>query len=179
MLEHGGLYINHSFLPEDKFEKLDKNFFQFDFEATYQPSGIDYGNRLQAYPCYDTGPLQDIYCELHELLGNSICNVVGRNLTDFQANLRYVSSKEIQKSKQNQHYGISHADAYEYAGIIYFEQTTTGGTAFFRTPLDIYPDMEVGAIPNRVVMYRGDITHAPAHDFSYDYRRCVVFFFNL
>lgn len=178
MIDHGGIYIDHSFLDQNTFINLDEKFYTYNFEATYQPSGIDYGNRLQAYPTYETDFLSTIDKDLDTLIKTKVESIVGFQAHNWHASLRYIVSDEIKQSKQYARYGMKHADATNYAGVLYFEQAVDGGTAFFRTPLDIVPDMEIGALPNRCIIYRGDINHAPAHDFTYDKRKCLIFFFN-
>jgi len=179
MITHGGFYIDHEFLPETQYKILNENFYNYKFEDTYQPSGIDYGNRMQAYPVYDTDDLCNIDPNLDLLIKNTVQSLMGIEIDSWQANLRYIVSEEILNSKQNNRYGIKHTDRTQYAGVMYFEQTTTGGTAFFRTPLDNEPDIEIGSNENRCIIFNGQMFHAPSHDFSYDRRKSLVFFFNI
>lgn len=179
MIEQGGVYIHNSFLLPEDFMKLDDKFLDYEFEASYQPHGAFYGNRLQAYPVYESELLKDIDPELNEKVKDKLEETLGHEVIDFHASLRYVEIDEVKRSVQNEKYGIKHVDPKMCAGIIYFEQAVDGGTAIFRNHFDKKPDLEVAAYPNRCMIYNGQMVHAPCNDFTYDRRKILVFFFNL
>ena len=54
--------------------------------------------------------------------------------------------------------------------------SVTGGTAFFNAQSDKFPDIEIGAVPNRLVLYDNKRFHAPSHDYTYDVRKIICFF---
>jgi hypothetical protein len=179
MLEQGGVYIHNSFLLPEDFTKLDNSFMDYEFEASYQPHGEYYGNRLQAYPVYESELLQDIDPDLNQKVKDKLEETLGHEVIDFHASLRYVDLDEVARSAQNEKYAIKHVDPKMCAGIVYFEQAVDGGTAIFRNPYDKKPDLEVAAYPNRCMIYNGQMFHAPCNDFTYDRRKILVFFFNL
>lgn len=179
-LNQGGIYINHSFLSQEDFNYIDFKFMNYDFDKSYQPSGIIYGNRFQAYPTYESDLLEVIDPKFNQLFLEQIQTLFpDKTIIDWQASLRYTSSDEVLMSKQNTRYGISHIDNMEYAGVLYLDQTSTGGTAFFRTAQDKIPDIEVGSLPNRCIVYNGNMIHAPSNDFTFDIRRILIFFFDI
>jgi len=102
---------------------------------------------------------------------------------DFRVETTYrkVYSEELLKSKCNTRYGFIHTDGGMYgnclyAGVIYMDFSNTGGTAFFNAPSDKFPDIEIGAVPNRLILYDNKRFHAPSHDFTYEVRKNICFF---
>lgn len=179
-LDRGGIYIDHSFLNQKDFDYIDSKFMEYNFDESHQPSGITYGNRLQAYPTYESDLLEVIDPEFNQLFLDKIQTLFpDKTIIDWQASLRYTKSDEVLRSKQNTRYGISHIDDMEYAGVLYLDQTSTGGTAFFRTAQDKIPDIEIGSLPNRCIVYNGGMIHAPSNDFTFDIRRILIFFFDI
>jgi len=179
MLEQGGMYIHNCFLIPEDFLTLQEKFMEYEFEADYQPHSEYYGNRLQAYPVYETDELEKIDNDLYNKLKDRIKEIVGDEITEFSARLRYVDMNEIKESMQNQKYGIRHTDGKHCAGVLYFEQALDGGTAIYRNQFDQKPDTEVAAYPNRAVIYNGQQWHAPCNDFTYEKRKIICFFFNV
>lgn len=179
MLEQHGIYISNQFLDPGDFMDLADSFDNYKFEASYQPGGEFYGNRLQAYPVYESDHLSEINEDLNTKIKKRIEDILGHEIIDFYASLRYVLMDEVKRSAQSEKYAIKHVDPRHCAGVLYFEQAVDGGTAFFRTIHDKKPDSEVGAYPNRCVLYNGQSIHAPCNDFTYDKRKILVFFFNL
>lgn len=178
MIKEGGVYINHSFLPSDVFESLQEKVETYEYDAIYQPYGVYYGNRLQAFPCYETKHIHEFDKETSTMLEQHVQNVIGQPLINFHAFARYSITEEVLKSKKNTRYHHPHVDNTDAAGVLYFDQTSTGGTAFFRTQWENEPDMEVGAVPNRMVCYSGRMLHSPSNDFSFDKRTTISFFFD-
>ena len=179
MLEQHGIYIHNSFLVPEDFMDINDSFDNYNFEASYQPSGEFYGNRLQAYPVYESDLLADINPELNSKIKARIEETLDHEIEEFYASLRYVINEEVKQSAQNDKYAIKHVDPRHCAGVLYFDQAVDGGTAFFRTIHDKKPETEIGAYPNRCIIYNGQSIHAPCNDFTYDKRRILVFFFNI
>jgi hypothetical protein len=179
MLEQHGYYLSNSFLDQNEFLDLSDSFDEYTFEPSYQPSGEFYGNRLQAYPVYESDHLSEIDPKLNSKIQSRVEEILGGPIEGFYASLRYINMNEIKRSAQNNKYGIKHVDPRHCAGVLYFDQAIDGGTAFFRNIHDIKPDAEVAAYPNRCIIYNGQTIHAPCNDFTYDKRRILVFFFNI
>lgn len=179
MIKEGGIYINHRFLPNDFFADLKEKVDEYEYDALYQPYGVYYGNRLQAFPCYETKHIHEFDKETSTMLEQSVQNIIGQPLINFHAIARYSLTEEVLKSKKNTRYHPPHTDATDCAGVIYFDQTSTGGTAFYRTQFESQPDIEVGACPNRMICYSGQMLHSPSNDFTFDKRTTIAFFFDL
>lgn len=177
-IENGGVYVDHCFLEPKEFENINEKFYDYEFDAIYQPYGIYYGNRLQAYPVYETKHAHTFDENLDKLIYKKIESIVGKPLQNWHMLLRYTVTEEVLKSKKNTKYHPPHRDHTGVAGMLYFDQTSTGGTAFYRTQYDTVPDIEIGACPNRMVMYSGQMLHSPVNDFTFDKRKTLSFFFD-
>ena len=86
--------------------------------------------------------------------------------------------EEVKRSKVNTVYGTIHKDSTELAAVLYFEQTTSGGTVFFENGIDKYPDISVGAYPNRLILYNAQRWHTAAADFTFKERHVLLIFFD-
>lgn len=171
---NGSIYLKPNFLSEVLYKGSINLLNNLEYEATYQPSEVYYGNRFQAYPCYQTtiGEETNVYKKhLQEILKvNFELTVIARK----------VLSEELRQSKVNDRYGLIHSDPNaDIAGILYFDQTVSGGTAFFEHEWDKEPDIVVGAYPNRLLMYNAKRPHAPCQDFTFEERKILAFFIKL
>ena len=88
---------------------------------------------------------------------------------------------ELQQSPQSfDKYGFVHKDCPDgepaLAGMMYFDQSFDGGTAFFANQMDKIPDIYISAYPNRLVLYHGNRFHAPAIDYTFKERLTLTFF---
>jgi len=173
-INFGGIRVCNQFLDNKSFDWLDKKVKKLKYIETYQPKGHYYGNRYQAYPCYENS--NDL--EISSLMRANITSLFGRQLKDFNLITRKTKSDELQKSKVNTPFGLIHSDDCDYASILYFDQTVSGGTCFFEYQLDKYPDITVGAYPNRFIAYSGRRPHAPAYDYTFKERYIVATFWN-
>tara|TARA_Y100000004_G_scaffold180910_1_gene226040 strand:+ start:194 stop:751 length:558 start_codon:yes stop_codon:yes gene_type:complete len=172
----GGIYIKENFFTKEQFDKIKNDFDSKEFYSHHQPEKYECGNRFQAYPCYQSDDTNDI----SYIIGNHFKTSFD---TDFRVETTYrkIYSEELLKSKCNTRYGFIHKDGglYEtciYAGVIYMDFSVTGGTAFFNAQSDKFPDIEIGAVPNRLVLYDNKRFHAPSHDYTYDVRKIICFF---
>ena len=88
-------------------------------------------------------------------------------------------TEELLKSKTNTPYGIIHQDSDEnqFAAVMPFYQSNSGGTAFFEYVFDKYPDIQIGAYPNRLIIYGAKRHHAACNDFSFKETYKLNFFF--
>ena len=175
-INKGTIAIQEEFLPN--FKILAEKIHNFKYKPAYQPSGFPYGNRYQAYPCFDSDKLENIDKKENKIILNTFNDTIGKPINNFFCRARYIVSKELANSKVNTLFGIIHTDETEYAAVIYFDQTVSGGTAFFRNPMDKYPDIQIGAVPNRATIYKRR-WHAPCHDFTFDKRYIIACFFNV
>jgi len=180
-LTNGGIYKNDKFLTDKEFKDLQDSFKNLNFKATYQPEEYFYGNRFEAFPCWETEYFSKLpkHKKTYETFRKKVQSLFKRKLSHFDIKIRYILTDEVSRSAQNHKYGITHTDDSGYAGVFYFTQSINGGTAFFRNQFDKYPDVEIGASPNRAIIYQSNYAHAPCTDFNVKDRYALAIFFNL
>lgn len=178
----GGISIHPNFFGEDQFDRIKAELnspHYLTYKTHYQPDTY-YGNRLQAYPCYES-----YYGKENEYCINKLEDILKVKIIDFNSVARRTILDEIKQSKQNfGKYGFTHRDVDfkdldrpMMAGMMYFDQSFEGGTAFFENHWDKVPDIYVSAYPNRLVLYHGGRWHAPALDYTFKERVTLSFFF--
>jgi hypothetical protein len=179
IINNGLIYIDDNFLPKDIFDdlflKIKNN--ELYFEPTFQPKGYEYGNRFQAFPCYESYYLQIIDEKINNFIKTKIENLLNVETYDFRCAFRKVIIDELKKSKIDTKYGLIHKDDGDnIAGIISFNQTVDGGTAFFNYMWDKKPDITIGSKPNRFILYNAQRPHSTSTDFTYDERINLTIF---
>lgn len=175
----GGISIHPGFFPEEKFYTIRADLDNLKYNKQHQPAGAYYGNRMQAFPCYENQ-----YTKENDYIINNIEGILQTGITDFKTVARKTIMSEVGMSKQNfGKYGFIHRD-YPIgdkepiiAGMMYFDQSYDGGTAFFNSQMEKVPDIYVSAVPNRLVLYHGGRYHAPALDYTFQERLTLSFFF--
>ena len=177
-LTNGGIYINNNFLSEDEFNKVVEEVKNMELHPTYQPENTLFGSRFEAFPCYETDYFSRIKSNILITFKLQIEELFGEPFHKFDMKLRKTLTEEVRRSAQNHKYGITHVDQSGYAGVFYFSQSINGGTAFFRNTFDRYPDIEIGALPNRLVVYPASYPHAPCTDFNTEDRYSLAMFFD-
>jgi len=170
----GGIFIQPNFLLENEFVDLFEKVKKLDYKETYQPNDVYFGNRFQAYPCYEKND-----DDITKFLYSKIQPLFKRELKNFQCKIRKTLTDELKSSKVNTDMGIIHIDEdNDFASVLQFEQTVNGGTAFFENKWDKYPDITVGSYPNRIIIYKGKRNHAPMFDYTYKERYIIASFWN-
>ena len=180
LIKYGSIISIPHFL--NNYEELDSKKEQYEYEAVYQPVGRKYGNRFQAHPCYETPFFENCDKSMNNSIKEQIETLVGKKIIDFNSRLRLSISSELKKSNafvNNPPYGFVHQDDIQFAGVLLFDQSFTGGTSFFEYSNDKIPDITYGAWPNRLVLYNGFRSHAACHDFTYERRYALLLFFNV
>ena len=178
----GGVTQHADFFSPEKFESIKEDIKTFKWEATHQPLKMKYGNRFQGMPCY-----QYEYTKENDYIINRIQNILQYNITDFNVIARKILISEIKASTQDfSKYGFVHRDYPAdtpqeplIAGMMYFDQSYDGGTAFFHNQMEKAPDSYVSAFPNRLVLYHGGRYHANCFDYTMEERITFSFFFKL
>ena len=143
---------------------------------------MKYGNIFQGMCCY-----QSVYNKENDYIINKIENIIDNPITDFNMIARKILISEIKASTQDfSKYGFVHRDYAAdqpqeplIAGMMYFEQSYDGGTAFFHNQMEKAPDSYVSAFPNRLVLYHGGRYHANCFDYTMEERFTFSFFFKL
>ena len=193
-----GISQHWNFLPPEKFDSIKKDVESLDFKASYQPYTNTYGNRFQAFPCYES-----YYFKENPYMKSRLEDMLQTKITEFKALARKIVLDEIRVSPQNfGKYGLVHKDTtYKtsipnagqtgqpqgqnlvdrpmIAGMMYFDQAYNGGTAFFFNQMERVPDIYVSAVPNRLVLYSGGIYHAPCFDYTFKERLTLSIFFKV
>ena len=191
-----GISQHWNFFPQEKYQKIEKDLKELDYKATYQPSTNTYGNRLQAFPCYE-----NYYYDENAYMKSRLEDLLKTKITEFKSLARKTVLDEIRVSPQNfGKYGLIHKDTtYKtsipnagqtggpkgqqltdrpmIAGMMYFDQAYNGGTAFFFNQMEKVPDIYISAVPNRLVLYSGGIYHAPCFDYTFRERLTLSLFF--
>ena len=193
-----GVSQHWNFFPREKYQKIERDVKNLDYKASFQPSTNTYGNRLQAFPCYES-----YYFDENPYMKSRLEDLLKTKITEFKALARKIVLDEIRVSPQNfGKYGLIHrdttyqtsipnagkagdvrgqniADRPMIAGMMYFDQAYNGGTAFFFNQMERVPDIYVSAVPNRLVLYSGGIYHAPCFDYTFKERLTLSIFFKV
>ena len=178
----GGISIHPMFFSKEKFYSIKSDLDRLKWHKVHQPSGDYYGNRMQAFPCYENQ-----YDKENDYIKTNIEGILQTKITDFKTIARRVILSEVKESTQNfGKYGFIHRDYPPeaeseplIAGMMYFDQAYDGGTAFFNSQMEKVPDIYISAYPNRLVLYHGGRFHAPAVDYTFKERLTLSFFFKL
>ena len=176
-IKKGDIHIHPNFFDDNLFDSIKSDMRNLNYVSTYQPDTY-YGNRLQAYPCYEAE-----YNKYNSYITNKLSNILRRDVLDFKVIARKTLLSELKQSTSFGRFGFTHKDINSndksiMAGMMYFEQSYGGGTAFFENYWDKEADIYVSAYPNRLVLYDGNRWHAPAIDKTFEERTTLSFFFN-
>ena len=193
-----GISQHWNFFTPEKYQKVAKDIKSLNYIAGYQPASNSYGNRLQAFPCYEA-----YYFDENPYMKSRLEDLLKTKITEFKCLARKTILDEIRVSPQNfGKYGLIHRDTtYQtsipnagragdvqgqnvvdrpmIAGMMYFDQAYNGGTAFFFNQMENVPDIYVSAVPNRLVLYSGGIYHAPCFDYTFKERLTLSIFFKV
>jgi len=175
-LMNGSFYLQPDWLDYKLFTEIKAQLPKFKYKALYQPHGTYYGNRFQAYPCYEI-----FLTKYNSIFIPKFEDILQKKIEkkSFRCIVRKAIIEEVKKSKVSTPFAIVHSDPSEIAAVLYFDQTPDGGTVFFENRGDKYPDTSIGAYPNRLLMYNGKRWHAVATDFTFKERYVLAFFFNI
>ena len=179
LIKYGSIISIPHFL--NNYEELDSKKEQYEYEAVYQPVGRKYGNRFQAHPCYETPFFENCDKSMNNSIKEQIETLIGQKTTYFNCKIRLSLSSELEKSNSfiNKDFGFVHQDDKQFAAVLPFDQSFTGGTAFFSHAWDKIPDITYGTWPNRLVLYNGFRNHAARHDFTFESRYILTIFFEV
>ena len=178
LIQQGSIITLIHFLHN--YKELDEKKETYTYDPMYQPCA-HYGNRFQAQPTWETEELNKIDLHMFESIKDQIQKLFTEKITKFKCRIRLTLTSELKKSVQfkNNHMGFVHHDTTQFAGIIPFDQSFEGGTAFFENEWDKVPDIVYGSWPNRLILYNAQRNHAACHDFTFEKRYCLLIFFNL
>lgn len=149
------------------------------FDATYQPRGIYYPNRMKAYPCYETRPFEpgsEPYKWLYDNLTKQ--NLKIKNLRTF---IRKAIWSEVSKCPEMKYGQIPHQDVdVDVAGVIYYnDYSLENGTRLYSYQFQVEPDILIGSKPNRCVFYDAKTWHSVGYDPACEERIIQPFFITL
>ena len=183
LIQTGSIITQLQFL--ENFNELNEKKETYHYDAIYQPAGAYYGNRFQSpLPCWETEHFYNSDPDMNESIKGQVQRLFKKEITDWQCRIRLTLTSELKQSVQFQHsdpnsIGSVHHDKRDFAGVIPFEQSYAGGTAFYENEWDKAPDITYGSWPNRLVLYNGQRNHAACHDLTYEKRYMLILFFNL
>tara|TARA_Y100001963_G_C6696470_1_gene407232 strand:- start:504 stop:1088 length:585 start_codon:yes stop_codon:yes gene_type:complete len=179
LIKNGSIITQLQFL--ENYNDLDRKKETYHYDALHQPAGAYYGNRFQGHPVWETNELDIVDKPMNESIKSQIQKLFDKKIKDWQCRIRLTLTTEMQQSVQfkNNSIGFIHHDKRDFAGVIPFEQSYVGGTAFFENEWDKVPDVTYGSWPNRLVLYNGQRNHAACHDYTFEKRYSVILFFNL
>ena len=66
-IREGSIYIKPNFLSQNEFDVFSGRLPHYRYIDWYQPSGTYYGNRFQAFPCYETYDLWTVDQEYYNI----------------------------------------------------------------------------------------------------------------
>ena len=176
LINRGCIIAQIKFLPN--FDILKEKLATYEWHATFQPKSTFYGDRMQAYPCWETHQLEEIDPENYNIIFLEFQKLFRKKITYFNCFIRKIITEELKQSPQFKdcRYGFVHDDSRKFGAIIPFEHSLTGGTAFFEHHWEKIPDIEYGAYPNRLTLFWGLRNHAASHDYSYKQRHVLCAF---
>lgn len=180
-IRKGNIHIDNGFLNDDSYELLVNEVPKLNFIETYQPATEFYGNRFQAQPTWEFNGIENIDKKLKKEFVSKLEKILDIKIKKCKTVIRKTITSELIKSKVNTKYGLIHRDSVsdddfcDLAGVLYFTQSYDGGTAFFEKEFDKYPDIEISAYPNRLIMYDARRSHASCHDFTFEDRYVLAF----
>lgn len=181
---HKNINIWEDFYPPEQFGLMNLNAKMLTYDATWQPSGIWYPNRLKAYPVYETKKFNDS-SEMKNIFINLFEKVSNLKIKECNTFFRKILTEEMEKSPLAK-YGVQpHRDneadnIWDVAGVVYFNSfSLDDGTRLFSYSGQNEPDIIVGAKPNRIVWYDANLLHSPGHDFLTPERIIQPFFIRL
>ena len=103
---NNGISQHWNFFPQEKFESIKEDLKTLDYQATYQPSSKEYGNRLQAFPCYES-----YYHKENAYMKSRLENLLQTKITEFKTLARKTILDEVRSSPQMfGNYGFIHKD---------------------------------------------------------------------
>lgn len=174
-LINGSIHIERNFLPKNTYEQMFDDIQKLKYDACHQPHSQYFGNRFQGYPVYEA-----VFDKYNPIILSKIENLVECKITYTHTKVRKVLASEVSKSKYDVPYGPVHIDHQtNFAAILPFYHSVSGGTAFFEYDSDKYPDISIGAYPNRLIIFNSKRFHAPCTDLTYDVSYKYNIFFNI
>ena len=128
LIERGTIVTFCEFL--DVYDELNARKEDYDYLKVYQPDGVPYGNRQQAYPCYETLTLAQIDPEMDAAIRNQVQALFSQKIIAWRCRIRYSLSSEVKECQafKNTNYGFIHTDDKDFADVLPFEHSLTGGT---------------------------------------------------
>lgn len=174
-LFNGSIHIERNFLSKNVYEQMFEDIQKLKYDACHQPYSQYFGNRFQGYPVYEA-----IFNKYDSIIFKEIEKLIECKITDAHSKVRKVIASEVSKSKYDVPHGPVHIDSQtNLAAILPFYHSVSGGTAFFEYQSDKYPDISIGAYPNRIIIFNAKRYHAPCTDLTYEVSYKYNMFFNI
>ena len=74
-----GISQHWNFFPQEKYQKIERDIKNLDYKASFQPSTNTYGNRLQAFPCYES-----YYFDENPFIKSRLEDLLKTKITEFK-----------------------------------------------------------------------------------------------
>ena len=92
----GGIVTSMNFFTPEKFESIKQDIKTLNWEPTHQPLKMEYGNRFQGMPCYQT-----VYDKENDYIITGIEEILNNPIKDFNMIARKILISEIKASTQD------------------------------------------------------------------------------
>ena len=178
LIDQGSIITKNIFLPN--FNTLTGKIFTYDWLPTFQPKPAFYGDRMQAYPVWETKQISKIDPDNYTIILLEFQKLFKRKIINFSCFLRKTITEELKQSAhlKDTRFGFVHIDGTKFGAVVHFEHSINGGTAFFENCWEKKPNIEYGAFPNRLTLFSGPRCHAACHDEIYKQRHVLCAFFD-
>lgn len=175
-IKRGALHIEDNFFTPEIFKEIqhDLVYQKGSFIPTFQPFDDAHYNRFAAYPCHEF-----IWKKYDKYAIEKITFLLGCSIKNYNSFFRRTLTEDLKKAPQvNQKYGLVHYDDNDFAGVLYFDDSVNSGTAFYNKWYERHPYTEIGAFPNRCVLYDGRRYHSCCSDFNLKASTKYLMFFD-
>jgi hypothetical protein len=172
LIDKGTIVTHVNFLDNNIWQELLTKKDLFKYMASHQPKSAFHQNRFDAMPVWETNYFDKIEPELNNKIKKHFENLLDIQLSYFYCFVRLTLTSELKESTQfkDSKYGFVHNDSSSLGGLIPFEQSWLGGTAFFEHEYEKVPEIVYGSHPNRLLLFNGKRNHAACHDYRIEKR---------
>ena len=75
-----GISQHWNFFPQEKYQKIERDLKSLDYKASLLPATNTYGNRLQAFPCYES-----YYFDENAYMKSRLEDLLKTKITEFKS----------------------------------------------------------------------------------------------
>ena len=133
---------------------------------------------MKAFPCWETTNLENIDPEFNSIIKEKHKKFLGLDRFDFKSFVRKTLTEEVKESLFNGKYSQIHTDKSDFASVLYFEDAPSNGLAIFDDD-NKKPNLEIGAEPNKLILYKGSRSHSACFDSNFEVRYVLCSFITI